>query len=68
MARTIGATGITEAERRLIRLGAAQGKSLRQLAAELGRHHSAVHRIIKAHADDPQPVLPLTMGEGRDHA
>lgn len=68
MARTTGARRISETERRIIQLGAAQGMGARQLARQLGRHRSAIYRELAKLAADPQPVLPLTAGEGRDHA
>lgn len=71
MARTKGARGIGEAERRIIRIALVANTPISTIAEALGRSRQAVWqqvKVMKARGDFAQHVLPLAgdMGAGDD--
>lgn len=68
MARTKGARGIGEAERRLIRIALVVNEPISSIAEGLGRTRQAVWKQVKAmqaRGDFDQEVLPLSFDMGQ---
>lgn len=68
MARTTGARGISETERRIIEISRADGMAVPEIAASLGRSPKTLYKILaKMRAEDAaQACLPLGADHGKE--